>query len=101
MGDDERYRGPVIDACVHHHWQCQLEVTDFMSAGWREHIGVPGTLPGGAGAMPILPAAPYRHPTGDYLASAEPDGGQAGSDPALLVEQLLETGGVARAVLSH
>ena len=52
MSDGERrYQGPVIDACVHHHWQSQLEVTDFMSAGWREHIGVPGTLPGGAGAV--------------------------------------------------
>jgi predicted TIM-barrel fold metal-dependent hydrolase len=96
-----RYRGPVIDACVHHHWQTQREVTAFMSAGWQEHIGVPGTLPGGAGAMPILPAAPYRHPTGDYLASAEPDGRQAGSDPGLLVEQLLGAGRVERAVLSH
>jgi hypothetical protein len=98
---ERRYRGPVIDACVHHHWRSQLEVTDFMSAGWREHIGVPGTLPGGAGAMPILPAAPFRHPAGDYLATAEPDGAPAGSDPGLLVRQALGAGRVERAVLSH
>ncbi|MQA09568.1 MAG: amidohydrolase family protein [Pseudonocardiaceae bacterium] len=93
--------GPVIDACVHHHWNSQLEVTDRMSEGWREHLGVPGSLPGGAGAMPILPAAPYRHPSGDYLASAERDDHPAGTDPALTVSQVFGDGPVRRAILSH
>lgn len=95
------YQGPVIDACVHHHWRSQLEVTDRMPPGWREHIGVPGTLPGGAGAMPILPATPYRRPGGDYLAGADPDGGPPGSDPMLTAAQVLDPYGVRRAILSH
>lgn len=91
----------VIDACVHHHWQTQLEITDRMSAGWREHIGRPGSLPGGAGALPLLPARAWRHPTGDYLASAAPsETAPAGSEPALTVAQVLQPP-VERAVLSH
>src|SRR5690606_5588070 len=90
-----------IDACVHHHWRSQLEVTDFMSAGWREHIGVPGTLPGGAGAMPILPAAPFRHPAGDYLATGARGGARPAADPGWLVRQALDAGRVELAVLSH
>jgi uncharacterized protein len=98
----DRYDGPVIDACVHHHWRSQLEVTDHMSDGWREHIGVPGSLPGGAGAMSILPAAAWRRPGGDHLPSAMPDdGGPAGSSPELAISQVLEPGPERRAILSH
>lgn len=95
------YTGPIIDACVHHHWASQLEVTDRMSAGWREHLGVPGSLPGGAGAMHIMPSAPYRHPTGDYLDSAVQGGAVPGSDPQTTIDEVLGTGQVARAVLSY
>lgn len=96
------YAGPVIDACVHHHWQSQVEVTDHLPEGWREHIGRPGTLPGGAGAMPLLPALPWHHPSGDYLASAAVEGGlPAGSSPELTVAQVLVDGPVERAILSH
>jgi predicted TIM-barrel fold metal-dependent hydrolase len=83
----------VIDACVHHRWESQVEVTDRMPAGWREHIGRPGTLPGGAGALPLLPALPWRHPGGDYVDSA-------GSRPEDVVAQALEEPTV-RAILSH
>lgn len=92
------YQGPVIDACVHHHWQSQLEVTDRMSPGWREHMGVPGTLPGGAGAMPVLPATPYRRPGGDYLATIETVGRPP--DPALTIAHVLRPG-TRHAILSH
>jgi predicted TIM-barrel fold metal-dependent hydrolase len=96
------YDGGVIDTCVHHRWASQVEITDHMSQGWQEQIGRPGTMPGGAGAMPLLPAAGWRNPTGDYLASAAVDGqGPPGSSPALTTEQVLESGPVRRAVLSH
>jgi uncharacterized protein len=95
------YPGPVIDACVHHHWRSQLEVTDHMPPGWREHIGVPGTLPGGAGAMPILPSAPYRRPGGDYLEAGRTDTALAGCEPELTIAQVLDGSPVRRAILSH
>ena len=97
-------RGPrsVIDTTVHHHWESQLEVTDFMSAGWREHLGIPGTLPGGAGAMHILPSTPYKRPGGDYVAgSTVAELAPAGSDPKLTAERVFGSGQVSRAILSH
>lgn len=95
------YTGPVIDATIHHHWASQLEVTDFMSAGWREHLGVPGTLPGGAGAMHILPAAGYRRPGGDYIEGSAQAPAPAGSDPERTVAQVFGEGKVERAILSY
>jgi uncharacterized protein len=92
----------MIDACVHHHWHSQVEVTDHLPEGWREHIGTPGTLPGGAGAMPLLPSAPWRNPTGDYLPSAWlEDDRLAHTRPDLLVPRVLDGPGAERAVLSH
>ena len=95
------YDGPVIDPVVHHHWTSQLDVTDHMSAGWREHLGIPGSLPGGAGAMPILPATPYRRPGGDYLPGVDAPGSPAGSDIARTREDVFGTGRVERAVLAY
>ena len=94
-------RGPrsVIDTTVHHHWESQLEVTDFMSAGWREHLGIPGTLPGGAGAMHILPSTPYKRPGGDYVAgSTVAELAPAGSDPKLTAERVFGSGQVSREI---
>ncbi|UOR01904.1 amidohydrolase [Leucobacter allii] len=92
----------VIDATVHHHWASQLDVTDYMSAGWREHLGIPGTLPGGAGAMHILPATAYRRPGGDYIdGSVEDPLAPAASDPARTAERIFGGGRVSRAILSH
>jgi uncharacterized protein len=33
-----------------------------MSAGWREFLGEPNSLPGGGGMMPAFPGNPYGHP---------------------------------------
>ena len=90
----------VIDACVHHHWRSQVEITNLMSDGWREHIGIPGSLPGGAGAMPLLPGRPWRHPRGDYLPGSSPENAPSGSDPAQTIQQALQPP-VERAILSH
>lgn len=95
------YAGAVVDATVHHHWASQLEVTDLMSAGWREHLGVPGTLPGGAGAMHILPATPYKRPGGDYVeGSADPLAPPA-SDPLRTAQHVFGDASVTRAILSY
>ncbi|MBO0682522.1 MAG: amidohydrolase family protein, partial [Candidatus Dormibacteraeota bacterium] len=97
----QAYAGPVIDACVHHSWQSQVEVTDRMPEGWREQIGRPGTLPGGAGAMPLLPALPWHNPTGDHLTTTAVEGSlPPGSSPELVAAQVLGEGAVRRAVLS-
>ncbi|NDK31976.1 amidohydrolase family protein [Nesterenkonia haasae] len=98
--NNDRGPGSVIDATVHHHWASQLEVTDHMSAGWREQLGIPNTLPGGAGAMHILPATPYRRPGGDYLpeTTSSPTAPPA-SDPEFTAKQVFESGQVSRAIL--
>lgn len=95
------YAGPVLDTTIHHHWASQLEVTDLMSPGWREHLGIPGTLPGGAGAMPILPSVPYRRPGGDYLEGSSQPPAPPASDPQRTVEQVFGSGEVSRAILSY
>ncbi|GGH44759.1 amidohydrolase family protein [Microbacterium album] len=101
MVDATTYDGPVIDTVVHHHWKSQLDVTDFMSAGWREHLGIPGTLPGGAGAMPILPSTPYRRAGGDYLPDTDAPTDPAGSDIERTRTDVFGSGRVTRAVLAH
>ncbi|MBO0687316.1 MAG: amidohydrolase, partial [Candidatus Dormibacteraeota bacterium] len=84
-----------------HSWHSQVEVTDRMPEGWREQIGRPGTLPGGAGAMPLLPSLPWHHPNGDHLSTGAGGGSPPpGSSPELVAAELLGSGAVRRAVLS-
>ena len=102
----------VVDSLVHHAWASQLELMEFMSPGWREFLGQPGSLPdaGGAwntsafaaaGVMPALPANPYRDPDGDKRAGTRPaSGAPPGSDVDLLRTQVLDEPGVTRAVLA-
>lgn len=100
MSMGQPYTGQVIDATVHHHWASQLEISERMSAGWQEHLGVPGTLPGGAGAMHILPSNAYKRPGGDYLeGSADPLAPPA-SDPERTAQHVF-AGGATRAILSY
>lgn len=91
------YDGPVIDACVHHTWRDQTELMGYFSAGWREFVGEPGSLPGGAGAIRVVPGPGFRHPSGDK----DDSGREAMSDPDLLRKRLLEPASVTRAVLSY
>lgn len=72
----------------------------YMSRGWRAYIGEPGSLPGGAGALPLTPGFPYKHPGGEMLATATPDDRLAGSSLEHLRTQLLDPWGVDFGVLS-
>jgi uncharacterized protein len=85
----------IVDACVHHHWSAQTEVMDYMSRGWREYLGVPGSLPAGAGAIPILPGFPYKRPGGDRLPGEE----DHGSQPEAVCRRVFDRDGAERAVL--
>jgi uncharacterized protein len=89
----------VIDACLHHRWANQAEVMEYMSSGWREYIGEPGSLPGGAGAIPLVPGFPYKHPDGEELPSAAGDG-PAGSSLQTLREQVLDPLDIELGILS-
>jgi uncharacterized protein len=73
---------------------------EYMSRGWRAYIGEPGSLPGGAGALPLVPGFPYKHPGGDTLVAATTDDRPAGSSLEQLRAQLLDPWGVEFGVLS-
>jgi predicted TIM-barrel fold metal-dependent hydrolase len=92
---------PLIDACVHHRWSNQAEIMEYMSRGWNEFLGEPDSLPGGGGAIPILPGFPYKRPEGDRLVEAAIEGSPAGSSYEVLKDQVLDAFGVERAVLSY
>jgi predicted TIM-barrel fold metal-dependent hydrolase len=97
-------RTRIIDCCVHHHWRSQAELTDYMSAGWRDYVGVSGVMPEGVGVVPLIPqpnVSYYSHPFGDKLRDAYPADGPPGSDYGLLKEQLLDRFGLERALLAH
>jgi uncharacterized protein len=87
---------PVIDACLHHRWSGQAEIMSYMTAGWREFLGEPESLPGGAGAIPILPGFPYPRPEGDRLGP----GVTVGTTYDSLKRDVLDSG-VERVVLAH
>src|ERR1700742_1582716 len=96
------YDGPIIDVCVNHTWPNQLELMQYMSAGWREYLGRPNVLPNGGGLISINPGNPYRRPGGvEKLSAARPgDGSLEGSSYEFLKQQLLDRHDVDRAVLA-
>jgi len=91
----------VIDACVHHTWANQADVTAYMSKRWQTYLAQPEKIEGAPDAIPILPMFPFHHPDGDKLAGSTPARGPAGSDFELFVEQHLERTGSDRVILSH
>jgi predicted TIM-barrel fold metal-dependent hydrolase len=74
---------------------------EYMSRGWNEFLGEPDSLPGGGGAIPILPGFPYKRPEGDRLVDAAVDGAVPGSSYDVLREQLLDRVHATRVVLSY
>jgi predicted TIM-barrel fold metal-dependent hydrolase len=90
----------MIDACIHHRWQVELEVHPYLEQGWRAYVGEPGSGPMGSGARRLVPLTRYANPLGDDLEQARgPNGEPPGSSPELLDEQLLRRNRVERALL--
>jgi predicted TIM-barrel fold metal-dependent hydrolase len=91
----------AIDCAVYHEWADQAELLDYLDPGWREYIGEPGSLPGGAGMVSALPVVPYEDPLGEARPEwYPPSPGRPGSDPAMLCRQAVDEAGVERAILS-
>ncbi len=74
---------------------------EYMDAATREYIGVPGSLPNGAGAIPVVFPPPYRHPGGDDLRPASADSAPIGTRAEDVAAELFERRGFAAAVLSY
>src|SRR5258705_9491451 len=88
----------VLDCCVHYSWATQSEIAAYMSQSWRDYLGSPGSLPDGGGAMPIVSMPVLLNPEGEKLADAVgPAGELAGTDPDVLVDQLLNRHQLGRA----
>lgn len=53
----------VIDCAVHHDWDDQAEVVQYLGKAWKEYVGEPGSLPWGFGSKYIGLDVPYKNPT--------------------------------------
>jgi predicted TIM-barrel fold metal-dependent hydrolase len=88
----------VIDCDVHHARKTDEELLEHLPRAWREYVAGPGR----AGLVPLTVSDGYPNPHGFMRADAYPDdGGPAGSDLALLDEQLLTPSRARRAVLTY
>jgi predicted TIM-barrel fold metal-dependent hydrolase len=74
---------------------------EFMSAGWRDYIGEPGSLPAGLGAFPILQSPIYVNVEGDKLRTpSDGNGTPQGTNVAALSERL-DNYAIDWALLTH
>lgn len=96
------FNGPIVDVCIHHAWPHQLELMEYMSAGWREYLGRPNILPNGGGLITINPGNPYRRPGGveKLPGTRGPDGGLEGSSYDLLKSHVLDKHNIDKVVLA-
>jgi uncharacterized protein len=104
----EAFQGPIIDACVHHEWSSQTELTEYLPAEWREYVGRPDSLPGGVGMMPVVPRMAYESPMGDYVPQEQPSlrhgdsaGLVPGADLELISRSVIRATHPDRAILSY
>lgn len=81
----------LIDTAVRHRWADEQEIVEFLPAGWRDWVGVPGSLPGGRGARPLGLTPLWTHPR--RAAHAE--------RPATVDDLLAGAGPGDRLVLAH
>jgi len=89
----------MIDTCIHHRWESDLEVLDYLDDGWRGYVGTPGTLPGGAGMRRWTPRLQFSNPAGDDApGTTDAEGRSLASSPERLAATLDERG-VERALL--
>jgi predicted TIM-barrel fold metal-dependent hydrolase len=74
---------------------------EFMSAGWRDYIGQPGSLPGGLGAYPLLAKQVYVNIEGDKLRGQSVDPRAPLGTSAAALTQRLDKHGIDAALLTH
>jgi predicted TIM-barrel fold metal-dependent hydrolase len=87
---ERRLSEGIIDCDVHVLPSNGDEIRRYMQRPWRDHFDFASARRAGL----------YPHPVGGHRADARPkDGGLAGSDPALLREQLIDPFHVVKAVL--
>jgi predicted TIM-barrel fold metal-dependent hydrolase len=85
---------PVIDACAFHDWTSNADLIPYLRDGWDELVRFE--------SLKIKSMWQNQHPLGDTDPALRPaSGAPAGSDPALLIEHLLEQRGSERVVLGH
>jgi predicted TIM-barrel fold metal-dependent hydrolase len=90
----------VIDTCVHHRWEDELEVLEHLDQGWRGYVGTPKSLPGGAGMRQWVPRLQFANPAGEDLPDArDATGASLASSPQRLAAAAVEPRGVERALL--
>jgi predicted TIM-barrel fold metal-dependent hydrolase len=88
----------VIDCDVHHGRRDDQELLDFLPAAWRDYV----TGPDPGRHVPLTVSDGYPNPHGFMRKETYPvTGGEAGSDLALMDEQLLGPTGTARAILTY
>ncbi len=94
----------VVDACIHHRWESSTEedVLQYLPREWRDYVGRPESLPGGAGARQVLPTVRHSNPLGDGTAAAPAQAGYRSATSAeRLGEEWLDPHDVTRALLLH
>jgi predicted TIM-barrel fold metal-dependent hydrolase len=85
---------PVIDACAFHDWASKKELGPYLPRAWRELLVDRAEIGSSLRARSL-----YQNPLGAKDPDAYPASGPAGSDPDLLVKQLLGDGRRERLVL--
>ena len=92
----------VVDCCVDEGWASVEELLPYLSEGWRDFVGQPGSLPGGGGSRPVMPRASWQPTVADDAGDAfQATVAPAISDPAALAAAWLEPHGIELAVLTH
>src|ERR1700716_3632112 len=93
----------IIDSCLYHNFQTDMDVVDYLPAGWKDYLGYGHAGPKNTSThASIIPKSRTPNPLGDTLADATPNGGgAAGSDLAVTQAKHLDANGISRAVLNH
>jgi uncharacterized protein len=95
------YTGGVIDCDVHHDWPSPAALYPYLSSGWREYVLAPTRV--GLPPISLVPIQMCPNPGGSTCRpDAYPENGDlAGSNIALMREQLLDPSRIERAVLDY
>jgi predicted TIM-barrel fold metal-dependent hydrolase len=86
----------AIDGCVFHDWATKAELGPYMPRGWRELLVDRPEI-----TSKLRASSLYSNPLGNKDPRAFPEHGPAGSDPKVLIEQLLADGRRERIVLGY